>query len=147
MARFAANAQSEGVTIGTITDQLNTATQAAYNAVTAAGPFTLTAAQFVNAIYQTSGQTSAVGVTTPTAAQIVAALPNAQVGSKFEFVLINGNTSSGAVTITGGTNVTITYPNGSTVAVTKSQIFRGVVTNATAGAEAVTLYGLLYGGA
>lgn len=147
MARFAANAQSEGVALGTITDQLNTSTQAAYNAVTTAGPFTLTAAQFVNAIYQTSGQTAAVTVNTPTAAAIVAALPNCQVGSKFEFTLINLNTTSGAVTVTGGTGVTVTLANGTTVPVTKTQIFRGVVTNATAGSEAVTLYGLLYGGA
>lgn len=140
MARFAATQASEGAAIGTAVDVANFAAQSAYTALTSNNP-TLTAAQMLNGIVNVSGQTAAQAVTTPTAAALVAAIPNCQVGSSFDFVLQNANTSSGAVTFTAGSGVT----NVGTVNVpiTKTQVYRGIVTNATSGAEAVSIYGLL----
>lgn len=100
---------------------------------------TLSAAELVNNVYTKTGANGAQGLTTATAAQIVAAIPNAQAGSYFEFVIRNED--SGTLTLTGGSGVTL---DGTTaVPTTKTQIFRGIVDVATAGAEAVRLIGLL----
>lgn len=78
---------------------------------TTAGTSTLAAGQMEGAaenILDCSGQTAAVGFTTRTAAQIIAGVPNAVIGMAWKFRVINRNTSSGAITLTGGTGVTIT---------------------------------------
>lgn len=138
MARYYEAPGSQTEAIDTIIDQLNAATQGAYSAVTADDP-TLTAAQLVNGIINLAGQTTAQDVTTPTAEAILALLPNAQVGTLFEFCLQNANTSSGAVTLIGGSGVTIV--SGSALAITKSQLYRGRVTGVDT--PAVSVYGLL----
>lgn len=103
----------------------------------AAGTIVLTAAQMVNASHRiTSGAASTV--TGPSAASIVALLKNAQVGSEFDFWVINGG--SGTYTLSGGTGMT--YVGFVSPVTLKSQAYKGVVTNATLGAEAVTLIGL-----
>jgi hypothetical protein len=134
--RFATPTTSQVDATNQIADLANQASDWADNAV-AASTATLTVAQIINASYRvTSGAASSL--TTPTAAAIVAALKNAQVGSSFDFELINGG--SGTATIVAGSGVTLvgfTAP-----ATTKSQSYKGVVTNATAGAEAVSLIGL-----
>lgn len=139
MARFAAAQVGQTQAIDTVIDALNVAAQGADNAITAAGPVTLTTAQFINAIVRASGQ-AGVTFNTPTAAAIVAAIPNCQVGSWFEFVLQNNN--SGTATVTGGAGVTmvgiVTSP-----ATNKTQIYKGIVTNATLTTEAVKVVGLL----
>lgn len=143
MARFASTQTSEGDAIGTLADAIVAHSAIAYNAVTSDGP-TLTAAQMVNGIVKISGQTGAQAVTTPTATAIVAAIPNAQVGSMFWFALINAHTPSGAATLTAGAGVTLSSIT-DVVAVANSQIYIGRVT-ATA-TPAVTIYGLLTAGA
>ncbi len=79
-----------------------------------AGPFTLTGAEMIGTIVEYSGSTTAVAVTTATAAQIVAAMQaadaNAGVGSTTVFGIVNDNTASGAITLTGGTGVTLVGP-------------------------------------
>lgn len=102
--------------------------------------FSLTATEAIGGVVRLSTQ-AAINVTTPSAAALVAALPNAQVGSSFETVIVNGN--SGTATMLAGAGVTLV---GTTTALTNtSRTYRGMVTNATAGAEAVTFTGLQTG--
>ena len=102
----------------------------------AATTLTAAAASFVtNGIYSLSGGTTCT-ITSPTAAQIVAALDNPQVGTSFVVSIVNAN--SGTATMAGGTGVTVVGL--ATAATNTSATFRGVVTNATSGAEAVSLY-------
>ena len=117
---------------------LGQATESAYNALTADDP-TLTAAQMVNGVVKVSGQTTAQGVTTPTATLLLAALPDAKVGTSFDFVLQNANSSSGEATIVAGEGVTLV---GTTIVpITKTQLYKGIVTAVST--PAVSLIGLL----
>lgn len=69
---------------------------------------TLTTAQLLSEILLGSPGTSAASYTTPTGAEIDAALGNAKVGSTFRLVIQNVNGSgSGVITLVGGTGVTI----------------------------------------
>jgi hypothetical protein len=74
---------------------------------TASSP-TLTVANMVGAstVYMNfSGQTAAQAVTTPTAAQLITALGGS---ATWEFIINNGHTSTGVITLTAGdANVTI----------------------------------------
>lgn len=104
---------------------------------------TLSASLFVGAqenYVAASGNTGAQAITTDTAANIIAALSSAiqnaatgfQPNSKnlvnlvFVATIINNNTSLGAITLTGGTGVTITGTN--TIAITTSRQFLITVT-------------------
>jgi hypothetical protein len=84
-----------------------------YTAKTGAGPIALTATEMVGGVVEHSGQTGAVSFTTATAAAIIARMQaldaNAGVGSTALFVIVNDNTSSGAITLSSGDggNVTI----------------------------------------
>lgn len=95
-----------------------------YLTKTGAGPFTLTGAEMVGTVVEFSGSTTAVTVNTATAAQIVAAMQaadaNAGVGSTTSFAIVNDNTSSGAITLTPGTGVTLVGPGSTegTIAIT-----------------------------
>jgi len=95
---------------------------------TAGASATLTAAQVTGGILACgSGLTAAIAYTTPTGTQLDAAIPNAtKVGQSFELVIINLGTSSAAITLTGGTGVTIVGLN--TLAVTTSSFFEWVKT-------------------
>lgn len=136
--RFTVAQGSETDAINAVADLSNFVAGFTYTALTSNSP-TLTTTQMLNGIVNVSGQTAAQNVTTPTAAAIVAAIPNCQVGSSFELTLQNANTSSGAVTVVAGTNVTLTGTTA--VPISKSQIYRGIVTDATT--PAVRLVGLL----
>lgn len=89
---------------------------------------TLTTAQVTGGtLVAGSGLTAAIAYTTPTGAQLDAAIPNAtKVGQSFEMVLINLGTTSAVVTLTGGTGVTIVGLN--TLAVSTSSFFEWVKT-------------------
>lgn len=88
-----------------------------YTAVT--GSPTVTAVQMLGGFIELSGGTTGT-VTTDTAVNIIAAMlaadPNAGIGSSFPLTLVNDN--SGTMTVTGGTGVTIatTTISGTTVA-------------------------------
>lgn len=138
MARFANTQGSSTEAINTIADVANLVGQMAYTALTSSSP-TLTAAQVVSGIVNLSGQTAAQTVTLPTAALICAAIPNCQVGSSFELILQNAHTSSGAVTLSAGAGNTLVGTTA--VPITKTQIYRGIVTNATT--PTVSIYGVL----
>lgn len=139
MARFASTMKSINDALNLLADLANALGQRTYTAVTTSSA-TVLAALMVNAIYRISGG-STFAFTTDTAANIVAAIPNCQVGSAFSLEIINNN--SGTMTITAGSGVTLV---GTTTALTgTTRFYRGIVTNATAGAEAVSLYGLMTG--
>lgn len=138
MARYGASPPASiNDAVNLAMDVANSANQSARDSITSSAP-TLTAAQVLGGLLNFSGQTAAQAVTTPTATEIVAALKNAQVGQKFEFVVQNAHTSLGAITLTAGTGVTVTAGS---VPVTKTQIFWGIVT--AIGTPAVSIYGLL----
>ena|SRR6185312_6305735 len=107
---------------------------------------TLAASTFVGAqenYLAASGQTTAQAITTDTAANIIAQLvgsiqgatkgtqPTASgvLGVAFLITIINNNTSSGAITLSGGTGVTITGTN--TLAITTSRTFLVTITSTT----------------
>ena len=142
MARFASSQVSLGDAINTVVDVANAGHQRTVNtvALATATTVTLTAAQIVNGIVQISGTSAgAVTATTDTATNIVAAIPNAQVGQTFEIIIQNGNTSSGTITLSGGTGVTVTNTYATAAQpITTTRQYRGVVTNATT--PAVTIY-------
>jgi hypothetical protein len=89
---------------------------------TATATATLTAAQVTGNMIVANPSTSAATYTFPTASQIDAVLTNAKVGSTFDLVIVNLGTSSGALTLTMGTGLTLV--GSATVAVTSSAILR-----------------------
>jgi len=134
-------------TLGVFHDQfynaINVLPQSSYKATTQNGG-TLTAANLTGAgdVYlAASGQTAAQALTTDTAANIISqlqfalssAVPPSPPGVTnltnltYTLTLINNNTSSGAITLTGGTGVTITGTN--TLSITTSRIFVVTVTS------------------
>ena len=106
-------------------------------AINNAAGVTLTAAQIYGKTIIRSGAV-AVADTTPTAAQIVAAIPACEIGSTFDFDIINNNT--GLLTITAGSGVTLSGTT--TIATLFTRRYRARVTNITASSEAVTLLGV-----
>lgn len=109
----------------------------AVTAVANAAGQTLTAAGLLGGIILRSGA-AAVSDTLPTAALIVAAIPNCAVGDTFEFTIQNNN--SGLLTIVAGTGNTLSGTT--TIANAFSRRFVCKLTNVTAGTEAATIYGI-----
>ena len=97
-----------------------------YPVQTSGASATLTTAQVTGGtLVAGNGLTAAIAYTTPTGAQLDAAIPNAtKVGQSFEMVIINLGTSSAAITLTGGTNVNIIGLN--TLAASTSAFFEWV---------------------
>jgi len=85
---------------------------------------------------------AARNVTTATAAQIVSELNTAKVGTSFSIILRNQAGSTHAMTLVGGTGVTLDGDNTNTVAATKTRQFIGRVTNIGSGSEAITVYSM-----
>lgn len=79
-------------------------------------------------------------LTTPTAAALVAALPGATVGTTFELHVRNTANGAETITFTGGTGVTVSGT--ATIAQNNAKTFKLVVTNASAGQEAITAYSM-----
>lgn len=102
--------------------------------VTNAG--TLTAAQCLGALVFHAGTGGAL--TTPTAAQLVAAMPGCTVGTAFNLRV--RTTSASTSTLTGGTGVTLSGTAATATLNTKTWTF--VVTSNLIGSEAVTAYSL-----
>lgn len=138
MTRFVDTLGSDTASINKLADICSFLGQRTVVAKTGATS-TLTAAEMVQSIVGQSGTNGALSISTATAAAIVALIPNAQVGSHFSFTINNANDNT--MTLTAGTGITLV---GTTAVPTnKSQTYSGIVTNATAGAEAVTIYGTL----
>jgi hypothetical protein len=102
---------------------------------------TMTAAEFLAGVFITTAA-GALALTFPTAAALVAAFPNVQVGSMAVLFLVNAGNNT--LTITTNTGLTITGGHGTaTMPTVTSQIVIAKFTNVTSGAEAVTLYPFL----
>ena len=86
---------------------------------------TLTAAELLESKLFTCTPTAARNFTTATAAQIVAALVDESTGTSFEFTIVNKAASTHAITLVGGTDVTIV--GAAAVAAATSGTFVGVV--------------------
>ena len=99
------------------------------------GAATLTTDQLVNGLIL-STPTAARTFTTPTATEIVAAVLTPKIGSSFDLIIRNTSAGAYALTLTGGTGVTVVGT--ATTAQNIASIFRGVVT--AVDTPAVSLY-------
>jgi hypothetical protein len=103
---------------------------------------TLTAAQTVNGLVVMT-PTAARDVNTASAADIVAELGDGvRVGTTFTLVIRNEAAATHALTLVGGSGVTLATGNTNTVAAVNTRQFIGRVTNITSGSQAVTVYSL-----
>lgn len=98
--------------------------RAAHSIFAATAAATLTAAELMDGLVTVAGTPGSFTLTTPTAAQLAAAWPEAVVGSSFEFCI--DNAGDGTVTLAAGTGVTLTQT--ATVATTKSRRWKGYFT-------------------
>lgn len=137
MARWNTTQASQSGAVDFVQDEITLLNQATITSTTATSG-TLTAAQMVNGLLVQTAAASAVGLTTATAALLVAAMYNVQIGSIFIFRVINQGAN--AITFTGGTNVTISGPGTNTVGATAARQYIGYVTAVTT--PAVTLYAM-----
>ena len=101
----------------------------------------LTAVQSINSLVIMT-PTAARNVTTATASQIVSGLVTAKVGTSFSITLRNQAASTHAMTLVGGSGVTLDSDNTNTVAAAKTRQFIGRVTNISSGSEAITIYSM-----
>lgn len=85
---------------------LSTSPLLASTALTTVGAGTITGSGIAGGVTNRTGSTAAFTDTTDTAANIIAALPNANVGQSFLYTYYNN--TLGLATITGGTGVTVT---------------------------------------
>lgn len=99
---------------------------------------TLSVANFLSGVFVRIGPAGAFSDTTPTAAQIVAAIPNVVVGSN-RLIAIQ-NSAGGLMTLLAGTGVALSGTT--TVAAGSTRWFLASVTNATSGSEAINLQGI-----
>lgn len=96
---------------------------------------TLTTDQLINGLIL-STPTAARTFTTPTAAAILTALDSPKVGTAFDLVIRNTSAGAYALTVEGGTGVTVVGT--ATTAQNVASVYRGVVT--AVGTPAVSLY-------
>lgn len=105
---------------------------------TTAGVVTYSSDEFLGGLILRDPNGAIRSDVTPTAALIVASIAGAEVGSSYELDI--RNTGAFTITMTAGTGVTLSGTM--TIAQNNTKRFRVLVTNATAGAEAVTLYSI-----
>ena len=92
---------------------------------------TITFSQLSGGFIQQSGTlTAARTITLPTAAVIIAEWPSMEVGDSFLLVVSNANTAAFAVTVAGGTGITLV--GSGSIPRYESRIFALVKTSATA---------------
>lgn len=116
-------------TSGTITrkrlEDYITASEKVVEVAVADAAATLTAAQLLESKLFTQEPSAARTLTTATAALIVAALVDESTGTSFEFTIVNKAAATHAITLAGGTDVTIV--GSASVAAATSGTFVGVV--------------------
>jgi hypothetical protein len=108
--------------------------------IVTAGAVTYTASELLNGLILRDPNGANRSDVTPTAALIVAAIPCAAISDTFEFDIRNTADAAETITVTAGTGVTLSGTM--TIAQNNTRRFRAVITNATSGAEAVTLYSI-----
>jgi hypothetical protein len=111
----------------------------ANTAITTGSGGTLTAAGIVGGVVTRSGPTSNFSDATDTAANIIAALPNATIGQSWEFSLVN--TTAFAETITAGSGVTLSGLSGP---ISASSTARYLVTYTGSNAVSMNLIHVAY---
>lgn len=94
------------VTITAIATGQNAALPVSQFVTIAAGNGTLAAGNMEGAAWCNLASSGATAMTTRTAAQLIANIPNAQIGMNYMLMIFNSN--GGTLTLTGGTGVTIT---------------------------------------
>lgn len=110
---------------------LSTQPQVAINALTTVGAGTITGSSIVGGVITRSGPVAAFTDTTDTAANIISALPNAQVGMSWAFTL--KNTTAFTDTLAAGAGVTL---SGATV-LPPNTVLRALATYTGAGAVSI----------
>lgn len=109
--------------------------------ITTAGDVTYTAIQFFNGLILRDPSGANRVDTTPTAAQLVAIVPNRVVGSSIEVIIRNTSSALSKITLSPGTGVTIANTNNTfTVANGLTSRFLVVFSNIGFGTEAVNIY-------
>lgn len=108
--------------------------------ITTAGAVTYTAAQFLAGLILRDPNGADRTDVSPTAAQLIAAMPGATIGQSFQFDLVNTADASETITMSGGTGVTIAGTT--TVAQNNGKRWIVYITNAAKGSEAVTVRSL-----
>lgn len=108
--------------------------------ITTAGVATYTIAQLLKGLVKRDPSGGARSDVTPTAALIVAGIEGCQVGSTFFLVIKNTANAAEAITVTAGTDVTLTGTM--TIAQNYLRMFLVEVTNITASSEAATFTSL-----
>ena len=136
MTRYATAKASTTEAVNAAADLANFNNKVALLARTA-GALVMTADEFLQGLILQTGTPGAFNLTTPTAAAIVAAIPNAQVGSSFHFTFKNAG--DGTVTMVAG-DAGVTLAGTTAVPTAKSQTYRGVVT--AVDTPAVTVVGI-----
>lgn len=96
-----------------------------------AGALTLTPAMLLGGLILRDPAGGARTDTTGTAVDILAAMPNPQIGDSFDFIVRNEADASETITLAGGAGVTLDNGNTNTVAQNNSKLFRAVVTAST----------------
>lgn len=111
--------------------------------ITTAGNVTYTTEQVTGGMILRDPNGASRVDTTPTAADIVAHLTGMAVGGGFPCIIRNTSDSAGTenITLAPGTGVTMS-PSSVVFARTRTQGLLFVLTNVSAGAEAVTVYSL-----
>ena len=109
-------------------------TQLPKTALATVGAGTLTAAMLLSGLIMRTGPTGNYADTTPTAAQIVAAMDNPQIGDSFDFIHVNG--VAYICTFTAGNGITLagTVNN----AASKVRQYRATITNVATPAVLIT---------
>jgi hypothetical protein len=102
----------------------------------------ITTAAVLGSLYIRSGMTAGRIDTLPSAAALVAAIPNAIVGTAVYFNIINANGSAIAVTIAAGAGGTLNTPGTYSVNQSNAKPLLIVLTNVTPASEAYTVYSL-----
>jgi predicted RecA/RadA family phage recombinase len=107
-----------------------------------AGPVTLTAAELLAGVITVDCGGAGRTYTLPTAALLVAAVPNAQVGDQVECTIINGSDAAEAITIAEGAGGTwdANFVAAKTIPQAYSRTLWLRLTNVTASAEAYVVY-------
>ena len=107
---------------------------------TTAGAVTYSTTQLLGGLVLRDPNGAGRSDVTPTAAALVAAIQGARVGLGVEFTIRNTADAAETITVTAGAGVTLSGTM--TIGQNNSKRFLAVITNATVGSEAVTIYSL-----
>jgi hypothetical protein len=109
---------------------------------TTAGNVTYTAAELIGGLILRDPNGANRTDVTPTAANIIGAISNASTGTSFEFYMKNTADTNESIGFSAGSNVTIVYDGTPSITENTTGTFLVVITNATSGSEAVSIYWL-----